>query len=69
MNLTEEEARTKWCPHIRLANMISQAEYAVSVNVYDNLDRPRCIASECSQWRWQPLMTKGYCGLAGKPEA
>ena len=77
--MTEEEAKTKWCPHAR----IPSGEPAVAVNrpePYDN-DVPHCLGSFCMAWRWlhkagtdendQPNYYagpwQGYCGLAGRP--
>jgi hypothetical protein len=75
---TEEQARTKWCPFVRIANGRGNA---VAVNALMDSDAQRCcIASECMSWRWvewgrpdndgmiRPTKSdKGYCGLAGEP--
>ena len=61
--MTEAEAKTKWCPFVRIAGVRHPAA--------------QCIASACMAWRW--TMTpeeakgnvngpRGYCGLAGVPE-
>lgn len=68
--MTEEQARTKWCPYASVANL--------------NLARgSRCIASDCMMWRNlyeaeppsalndMPVMATyvkvgGFCGLAGR---
>jgi hypothetical protein len=64
--LTEEEAKTKWCPHSD-APRTHRDGY--------------CIGSECMAWRWDETTRtyddtrtpkpdkfhKGHCGLAGKP--
>ncbi len=63
MILTEEEARTKWCPHDKTERYNNFAAHN------------RCIASDCMAWRWaKPIdefdgtvVRTGYCGLAGKP--
>jgi hypothetical protein len=62
--MTEEEAKTKWCPFMRTPHALGPTAN-------------RCIASECMAWRkWTPYYStiepyvdegKGYCGLAGKP--
>jgi hypothetical protein len=80
--MTEDKARTTWCPHVRMSHNGS--------NRWPNTDDPlgllfgcECFASRCSQWRWadeQPSgigyqahniphdkNALGYCGLAGKP--
>ena len=75
--MTEEEAKTKWCPFAR----IPDGEPVVAVNRPEPYgDVPKCLGSFCMMWRWQddptgaqppdgpePNMT-GWCGLAGKPQ-
>jgi len=69
--LTEEEAKTKWCPQS---------------GPHEGGHHPKqsCIGSACMAWRnetteqinpdqppheWVPVPTgRGYCGLAGRPE-
>ena len=71
MNVTAEEAKTKWCPFARVRHGESN-----SVNRHSGGDPsiwPHCIADECMAWRWwnQPANEakhKGYCGLVGKPD-
>lgn len=66
--MTEDEAKTKWCPHVRVGDK--------AVNRYfDGFpSHSYCIGSECMAWRWiKPVYTGdaknkyGFCGLAGKP--
>ena len=79
--MTEEEAKTKWCPMVR--------HYAVGEGDHSSnrMDMStRCLGSECMAWRWltPPGTTvqvptssglyqattspgNGYCGMAGKP--
>jgi len=76
--MTEDEAKTKWCPMVRYAVLDNDA--------FDNraeLSKPnRCIASSCMMWRTIEIKSEksgdyvtvtvfpegsGYCGLAGKP--
>jgi len=72
--LTEEEAKTKWCPMVRL-----HAGNGAVCNVYSDGDIPEfsnCIASDCMMWREKKEVTDmedgretklrfhGYCGLA-----
>ena len=82
MLLSEEEAKTKWCPFARCnINNVSANRFAGAP--YDN---SLCIASQCMAWRWghkevdhitrgEPTQwstidleqtDKGFCGLAGK---
>ncbi|WP_454021255.1 hypothetical protein [Azospirillum sp. Marseille-Q6669] len=85
MMMTEEEARTKWCPHARASD---QADPPSSVNRV-RTNKPDgdclCVASGCMAWRWseedctppgsngigEPVEAHavGYCGAFGKPEA
>jgi hypothetical protein len=58
--MTEQEARTKWCPMVRIA------VFSTSVNRIKNSDSTHCIASGCMMWRPLPWQS-GYCGLGGKP--
>jgi hypothetical protein len=65
--LTEEQAKTKWCPFTRVGEQASGAAE----------NRPdgsfNCIASNCMAWRWEAgslvasVSRPGYCGLAGYP--
>ena len=69
--MTEEEARTKWCPFVRLS---IAANPGVAFNIWSGDDgdpmRATCIASQCMAWRWDFTGSslahhEGYCGLAG----
>jgi hypothetical protein len=66
--VTEEEAKGKWCPHVRI--MMGGAANSVAVNRGSSV--VRCIGSECMAWRWvkgseKASVGRGYCGLAGRP--
>ncbi len=72
--MTEEEAKTKWCPHA-IASHTNPRQHNGEVWLHN------CIGSACMAWRrrrwfWWPAMTigeqwerkaMGRCGLAGKP--
>jgi|LSQX01.3.fsa_nt_gb hypothetical protein len=75
--MTEEEAKTKWCPMVRHTKDNEGAFY--TTNGQSSKSFQWCIASDCMMWRWyerisnnnlntkdQQEKIKGYCGLAGK---
>ena len=79
--MTEEEAKTKWCPHTRQCGAVAYNRNSVG--------KPSgmCVGSACMSWRWdryavktrdlggmsidtgeiETSTTRGYCGLAGHP--
>jgi hypothetical protein len=68
--MTEEEAKTKWCPFVRHAEDTNQE---TSVPAFNRLAEPlrynlNCVGSDCMAWRYvnRPVDGHGYCGLAGK---
>lgn len=76
--MTEDEAKTKWCPHVRLT--LGESGTDVSWNRIFQNDGSitargcNCIASQCMSWRSvvnpHPNCSgipHGYCGLAGAP--
>ena len=60
--MTEDDAKTKWCPQVRV---MSDGGLQADIN---------CIASDCMMWRFDerrdenmvlvPCDTGGHCGLA-----
>jgi hypothetical protein len=71
MIYTEDEAKEKWCPMVRMMDD-SSFNHPVAYNrcwlsgdTEDNPDEARCIGSRCMAWRWFIANEKGYCGLAG----
>lgn len=74
--LTEEQAKTKWCPFVRQGSAVSglgslnrEHEHG---HTYGGLN---CIASDCMAWCWHSLdvhapedLRTGFCGLARRPE-
>jgi hypothetical protein len=80
--MTEEEAKTKWCPRYQVATSGGDS------STYEMDNRPMehergadekwhptgrlhpaacCIGSACMWWRRLPIPADGFCGLAGKP--
>ena len=62
MILTEEEAKTKWCPMARYGELHGPEQGAAAAFNYNRTDVPnappipntcRCIASECMAWKWE----------------
>lgn len=70
--MTEDEARTKWCPFTRLVTT-NDGSVAVRTGAPTGYNRfsgaPKqlntaasCIASACMAWRWEPVVNR-----AGEP--
>ena len=56
MILTEEEARTKWCPFYQTMAVSTASDDIIEgtnrAGKFGEQFRPACIASECMAWRW-----------------
>lgn len=75
--MTEDEAKTKWCPFARVPMSYLDNSPAPAVNrAYSGnsaYEGSLCIASACMAWRWAGTASQypkssdvpGYCGLAG----
>ena len=56
--MTEQEAKTKWCPMVRVtmtpqdSTWQNQAMTNRMAFVKHGLTESRCIASDCMMWRW-----------------
>ncbi len=50
MLLTEEEAKKRWCPHVRVSNGPDGSWNRLTNSVTDHVSYD-CIASECMAWR------------------
>jgi hypothetical protein len=64
--MTEDEARTKWCPFVRIVQLGDYWQASNGKEQIRGVDddwRPlsRCIGSDCMAWR-----LPGQCGLAGR---
>lgn len=68
MGLTEEDAKTKWCPFVRYH--VRAGEHEISGNRAElagmDTSAVTCIASRCMVWTWWEKTDHGYCGLASK---
>lgn len=69
--MTEDEAKTKWCPLVRTgltAGMSVNRHVADAPDAIDGVyDETRCRASGCMAWRRNVFRAGGYCGAFGKP--
>jgi hypothetical protein len=76
--MTKEEAKTKWCPMVRITTVGGGSTNRDELMVGKTGDLVNCIASDCMMWRQLPLekwvwdedghkRPSGYCGLGGKP--
>lgn len=75
--MTEDEAKTKWCPFVRLARP-GQTAFNRTTDDSELLPAAMCVASDCMAWRWKARtwpskpndqsgpICGGYCGLAGE---
>ncbi len=79
MICTEEEAKTKWCPHVRYGYAWDGGgSWAHSYNRTEDPNQMNCIGSQCMMFRALRRGALGYdrnpddiagyyCGLGGKP--
>jgi hypothetical protein len=72
--MTEDEAKTKWCPFARSQTEDRETAPAVNRTLQGHIDIGcHCIGSRCMAWRVAYAeeagngTEHGYCGLAGKP--
>lgn len=78
MMLTEEDAKTKWCPFAREAD--SRDEDGVAANrTISGKPMTMCIGSSCMAWRWRDILKEdgsvtlvdevyGSGGWSGRPD-
>lgn len=60
--MTEDEAKTKWCPFVRLCVKGASAgnRYGTQHTTIENPSECRCIGSQCMAWRVsKPSVPKG----------
>jgi hypothetical protein len=71
--MTENEAKTKWCPMVRHVQFFNDIED--NRGLFEPRDNPlanACIGSLCMMWRWtftreEASNGHGHCGLASRP--
>lgn len=63
--MTEEEAKTKWCPMVRIGVGEGSSTNLSWVSSPEDLQKAdnNCLASACMMWR-ETAADDGYCGLA-----
>lgn len=76
--MTEDEAKTKWCPFVREVGVAANGKQYTAGNrhidfksnaTYGNPVGCRCIASECMAWRTDPMYRDRYMvTFNSKPE-
>jgi hypothetical protein len=75
--MTEEDAKTKWCPFVRAVACCDQTWANRPLDGPEDTglfrdEKTRCIASACMAWRWASNSEEGrkiyggFCGLAGE---
>lgn len=70
--MTEEEAKQKWCPMVRVSVFPTSTGGKLWSNNRQDLEHrngSKCLGSACMMWRWHgPYSDRtGHCGLAGRP--
>lgn len=75
---TEEEAKTKWCPHVRHQSWIKDdGNLVVCVNreprLFAEANDPHvsmcnCLASDCTAWRWSKANVVSKSALVSPSE-
>jgi hypothetical protein len=77
MLISENVARTKWCPMVRIDNN-NRLHNSLTDGFQNSEKMYHCIAGDCMGWRKFQLShmkgtdegveSHGYCGYAGRPE-
>lgn len=74
--MTEDEAKTKWCPLARVAGQpVAGNRYPFDTDYSEKHAFATCIGSDCMAWRWYARWPDddkkawtGYCGAFGEPK-
>jgi len=66
--MTEDEAKTKWCPWARVRG--GESRFSSYREGIGHISLPHsgthCLGSGCMAWRWSELESRtGHCGNAG----
>lgn len=66
--MTEDEAKTKWCPFA----IASGKRFAINRAPEGEINNScKCLGTACMAWRWDydeyGDASEGFCGLAGRP--
>jgi hypothetical protein len=59
--MTEDEAKTKWCPFVRMLGALSSGGVAshnrgTGYNAGVPVDGAVCLGSACMAWRWNKIL-------------
>jgi hypothetical protein len=67
--MTEEEAKTKWCPFVRAGSALGG--YLSNRIEGNGVPSTLCIGSACMAWRWGAMYTFGteWNPNTGQPQA
>ena len=57
--MTEDEAKTKWCPHVRMRHPQDEG-HAFNRDYGDSYAIGNCIGSACMAWRWSMEPNPAY---------
>ncbi len=60
--MTEDEAKTKWCPFVRSGDG-DRTNGVNRIVAEPNGEWNACIGSKCMAWQETNMRNAGYCGL------
>ena len=63
--MTEQEARSKWCPMGRVLGGVNKGTYNRMEEDGEGSGLSLCLASDCAMWVWDKYKyeIQGHCGL------
>lgn len=62
--MTEDEAKTKWCPMVRMGAVLNEGVAAVNRVTQAQGDKANCIGSACMMWKFKPEMVNVSTSIA-----